>query len=215
MSSQHKSYRDELLEIARNEQRENFKRGALAKIGDMFLSPTGRWVYYFSKYADRSFPAISEIPDLAEFLIRRRRFWTALLTSKRSVIDQVAIVNPLVTVSKWHYTPVPSPSKNTFDRAVPSIASPPNAPSIALRCGAYMVSVVVPIYNVEDYLVRCLQSIRAQTHKHIEVLLIDDGSTDNSSAIAKSFCQLDPRIPIFSEEQWGPWRRAEFLNSVP
>ena len=47
------------------------------------------------------------------------------------------------------------------------------------------VSVIVPIYNVEEYLEECLISLEKQTLKDIEVLMIDDGSTDHSASIAK------------------------------
>ena len=49
------------------------------------------------------------------------------------------------------------------------------------------VSVIVPIYNAEKYLKQCLDSIQSQTLKDIEVIMIDDGSTDGSSEIAKSY----------------------------
>lgn len=50
-----------------------------------------------------------------------------------------------------------------------------------------LVSVIVPIYNVEQYLHRCLNSLAHQTLNEIEIIVIDDGSTDNSLNIAKSF----------------------------
>lgn len=48
---------------------------------------------------------------------------------------------------------------------------------------SYLVSVVVPVYNVEPYLHACLESVAAQTHHDIEVVLVDDGSTDGSERI--------------------------------
>ena len=66
-----------------------------------------------------------------------------------------------------------------------------------------MVSIVVPIYNVEPFLLDCLISLSNQSYKNIEVLLIDDGSTDNSSAIAISFSINDKRFKYFKKENGG------------
>ena len=58
-----------------------------------------------------------------------------------------------------------------------------------------MVSVVLPVYNVEKYVEDCIKSILAQTYTDIEIIIIEDGSTDRSAEICKSF--LDKRIKIF------------------
>lgn len=65
-----------------------------------------------------------------------------------------------------------------------------------------MVSVIVPIYNVENYVKKCLDSLAAQTMEDVEFLLIDDGSTDNSSKIADQYSS-DPRFRIFHTENRG------------
>ena len=57
-----------------------------------------------------------------------------------------------------------------------------------------LVSIIVPVYNVNDYLRECLQSIVSQTYKNIEIILIDDGSTDGSGSICDEFAQKDSRI---------------------
>ena len=64
-----------------------------------------------------------------------------------------------------------------------------------------MISVIVPIYNVEQYLPRCLKSLEAQTLRDVEFLLIDDGSTDRSGQIADE-CK-DPRFRVFHTENHG------------
>lgn len=56
---------------------------------------------------------------------------------------------------------------------------------------APLISVIVPIYNVEKYVRKCLESLRGQTLKQIEVICIDDGSTDSSGAIADEYCNTD------------------------
>lgn len=57
-----------------------------------------------------------------------------------------------------------------------------------------LISVIVPIYNVEKYLENCLQSIISQTYKELEIILVDDGSTDNSGKIADNYSNLDCRV---------------------
>ncbi|MBN1141570.1 MAG: glycosyltransferase [Deltaproteobacteria bacterium] len=65
------------------------------------------------------------------------------------------------------------------------------------------VSVIVPIYNVEKYLDECLNSIIRQTLFDIEIICVDDGSTDKSSEILKKFAKKDPRIIVFYKENGG------------
>lgn len=66
-----------------------------------------------------------------------------------------------------------------------------------------LISVIVPIYNVEKYLQRCVESIIAQTYKTIDILLIDDGSTDESGRICDKFSLLDQRIRVFHKKNGG------------
>ncbi|WP_018654106.1 bifunctional glycosyltransferase/CDP-glycerol:glycerophosphate glycerophosphotransferase [Actinomadura flavalba] len=65
------------------------------------------------------------------------------------------------------------------------------------------LSVVVPIYNVEEYLAECLESLAAQTLTDLEILLIDDGSPDRSAVIAKDFVDRDPRFRLIHQENQG------------
>ena len=65
-----------------------------------------------------------------------------------------------------------------------------------------MVSFIVPIYNVENYVKKCLDSLAAQTLKDVEFILIDDGSTDNSGKIAEQYCS-DSRFHILHTENRG------------
>lgn len=66
-----------------------------------------------------------------------------------------------------------------------------------------MVSVIVPIYNAEQYLAECLESILAQSHRALEVLCINDGSTDGSPDILERFATRDERIHVISKENGG------------
>src|SRR3954462_7437803 len=65
------------------------------------------------------------------------------------------------------------------------------------------ISVVVPIYNVERYLDDCLESIAGQTVTDLEVLMVEDGSTDGSAAIAERFAARDPRFRVISQPNGG------------
>lgn len=65
------------------------------------------------------------------------------------------------------------------------------------------VSVIIPIYNVEKYLVKCINSVINQTYKNIEIICVNDGSTDNSLAILKNLSQKDSRIKIINKKNGG------------
>jgi CDP-glycerol glycerophosphotransferase len=65
------------------------------------------------------------------------------------------------------------------------------------------ISVVVPVYNVERYLAECLRSLRAQTVRDYEVVMVEDGSTDGSAAIAEEFAERDPRFRLVVQENGG------------
>ena len=66
-----------------------------------------------------------------------------------------------------------------------------------------MISVIVPVYNVETYLVECLDSIQNQTYTDFEVLLVNDGSTDGSQAICEHYCQTDKRFRLMNQTNQG------------
>ena len=66
-----------------------------------------------------------------------------------------------------------------------------------------LVSVIVPAYNVEPYLRRCVDSIRAQTHQNLEIILVNDGSTDNSPTICDELAKCDTRIMVIHQENNG------------
>ena len=65
------------------------------------------------------------------------------------------------------------------------------------------ISVIVPIYNAEKYLAQCIESIIHQTHRDLQILLINDGSTDSSLSIAQDFAQRDARIEIHTQSNQG------------
>lgn len=65
------------------------------------------------------------------------------------------------------------------------------------------VSVIVPVYNVEKYLPKCVESILNQTEKEIEIILVDDGSTDESGAICERYAQEDARVKVLHQKNAG------------
>lgn len=65
------------------------------------------------------------------------------------------------------------------------------------------ISVVVPVYNTEAYLARCVDSILAQTYPHIEVVLVDDGATDASPAICDRYAETDARVKVVHKQNGG------------
>lgn len=66
-----------------------------------------------------------------------------------------------------------------------------------------LVSVIVPVYNVEEYLSRCVDSILSQTHQNLEVILVDDGATDSSGTICDSFAARDSRVKVVHKANGG------------
>lgn len=66
-----------------------------------------------------------------------------------------------------------------------------------------LVSIIVPVYNVEAYLDRCLSSIISQTYHNIEVILVDDGSTDQSGELCDQYQKQDSRIRVIHKENGG------------
>lgn len=65
------------------------------------------------------------------------------------------------------------------------------------------ITVIVPVYNVENELERCVQSICQQTYKKLEIILVDDGSTDNSGYLCDKFAQKDKRIKVIHQKNSG------------
>ena len=65
------------------------------------------------------------------------------------------------------------------------------------------VSIVIPVYNTVDYLVRCLDSVAGQTYENIEVVIVDDGSSDGSSSVLTEYAARDSRIILIRQENSG------------
>lgn len=59
-----------------------------------------------------------------------------------------------------------------------------------------LISIIIPIYNVEDYLSACIESIMKQTYNNLEIILVDDGSPDSSPEICDRYEKIDNRIKV-------------------
>lgn len=66
-----------------------------------------------------------------------------------------------------------------------------------------LISVIIPVYNVQDYLPACLECVCAQTYENLEIILVDDGATDGSGAICDTWAQKDPRIRVIHKANGG------------
>ena len=67
----------------------------------------------------------------------------------------------------------------------------------------FIFSIIIPMYNVENYISECIESILSQSYQNWEIILVNDGSTDRSAKIVESYAQQDSRIKIFSKENTG------------
>lgn len=66
-----------------------------------------------------------------------------------------------------------------------------------------LISIIIPVYNVENYLKKCIDSILNQTYKYLDVILVDDGSTDKSGEICDEYSQMDDRITVIHKGNAG------------
>lgn len=66
-----------------------------------------------------------------------------------------------------------------------------------------LVSIILPVYNVEEYLEECFNSIVEQTYSNIEIIFVDDGSTDNSANLLDRYKEIDSRVKVFHKENGG------------
>lgn len=66
-----------------------------------------------------------------------------------------------------------------------------------------LISIIVPVYNTEQYLSKCLDSLINQTYKNIEIICVNDGSTDNSADILNEYDKKDKRVRMISQKNCG------------
>ena len=66
-----------------------------------------------------------------------------------------------------------------------------------------LISVIIPIYNLEQYIERCVRSVMAQSYKNLQIILVDDGSSDGSGAVCDALAQQDSRIKVIHKPNGG------------
>ena len=66
-----------------------------------------------------------------------------------------------------------------------------------------LISIIVPVYNIEEYLPRCIESVLGQSYKNLELILVDDGSKDNSGKICDMYQEKDTRVRVIHKENGG------------
>ena len=126
-----------------------------------------------------------------------RAVWRRVPPSVRNQVRPLlSAANISATNTKKQTKPVTKlPDTNNF--AAPYVK--PQSPEQNLG----IISVIIPVYNVEEYLVECVESVVAQSYPHLEILLINDGSTDSSSIIAERLALSDSRIRVINKKNAG------------
>ncbi|MFR7899179.1 MAG: glycosyltransferase family 2 protein [Ruminococcus sp.] len=79
-----------------------------------------------------------------------------------------------------------------------------------------LISIIVPIYKVENYLIRCIESIVCQTYENIEIILVDDGSPDKCPMICDEWAKKDEKHKSYTWEKWRTIRckKCRYSNST-
>lgn len=72
-----------------------------------------------------------------------------------------------------------------------------------------LVSVIIPVYNVRPYIEEALDSVLNQSYANLEILLVDDGSTDGSGEVCDAYAKRDGRVRVIHQENRGPQRGAQ------
>lgn len=83
--------------------------------------------------------------------------------------------------------------------AYPAEAAP--VPSESAEAASVLVTVIVPVHNLQNYVIPCLESIRLQTHGRLQVIVVDDGSTDDTRALVEEFARADDRFSVMAQEK--------------
>mgnify|MGYP003327582792 CR=1 FL=1 len=77
-----------------------------------------------------------------------------------------------------------------------------------------LISIIIPVYNAENYLEKCLNSLINQTYKNLEIIIVNDGSTDNSASICEEFLKNDIRIKYFYKENEAVVPRLPYFLNI-
>jgi glycosyltransferase involved in cell wall biosynthesis len=117
-------------------------------------------------------------------------------------IDKNSILN-LVTSMEENPLFLKSMSLVLLDKLVTKENNHEHPVAARTRCIKPKISVVIPVYNVQNYISECLISVMSQSLKEIEIIVVDDGSPDDSVQIVKEFQKFDPRIRLVQKENGG------------
>lgn len=92
-----------------------------------------------------------------------------------------------------------------------------------MKYGEKLLSVIIPVYNVEPYLEKCLNSVISQTYRNLDIIIVNDGSTDRSGEISEYYQSIDKRVRVFHKKNGGAssarnlglqYARGEFIGFV-
>ena len=188
------TYRNQVAEFWEREQRPS--RKILRKVVGIFPR-SFQFKFYNFLNAKHAFPAAYEYAgyDAREFSRFRSIRLAQEVLHRLKGLENLRERSPLRTISHHHLQRRQS-SNAPSNREILKIKS-------SAIVGDEKVSIVVPIYGVKNYLRQCLRSIQRQTHKNIDVILVDDGSIDGSREIAESFAASDNRFHYFRKENGG------------
>lgn len=78
-----------------------------------------------------------------------------------------------------------------------------------------LISVIIPIYNLEQYIERCVRSVMAQSYTNLQIILVDDGSSDGSGAVCDALAQKDSRIKVIHKPNGGVSDARNFGVKAP
>ncbi len=178
------------------------------------------WVSITDDFARFVLSKKSKIMKLSTFANTPDEFFMATLAYNSEYKDRIA--GDVLRLIDWKrgepyefvYTDLDElkQSDKLFARKISYVNEPELVRALAEHIGVQevvnqltnpLVSLVVPIYNVEEYLVECLDSLASQTYKNIQVVMVDDGSKDSSGEIAKSYSEKDSRFVYIYQENQG------------
>lgn len=75
-----------------------------------------------------------------------------------------------------------------------------------------LISIIIPIYNAENYIERCIKSVINQSYKNLEIILVDDGSKDNSGKICDEYAIIDKRITVIHKKNERCFKSEKYRN---
>lgn len=75
-----------------------------------------------------------------------------------------------------------------------------------------LISVIVPVYNVKNFLCKCIESVLNQTYKNFEIILVDDGSTDGSAELCDYYAEIENKVCVIHKKKWRSFECKKYRN---